>query len=151
MKKEGKTFIEGKSGEAPDAVPNGSIAESAKIETVRTPFKTVLKCKLTDAETLAYAREMADVHAAIAQLEADMKSLATEYKGKIALKLARLETLSTYVATGHEHRSVDCERVYDYELRLVTDVRLDKQEPYIIEQRGLTTDELQRQLALIDK
>ena len=126
-------------------------AKPAPIETVRVPFETVLKCKLTDAETLAYAREAADVNAAIAQLTADMKSLVTEYKGKIALKMARHETLSTYVSTGCEHRTVKCERSYDYEARLVTEVRLDGQEPYVLNQRGLTNDELQRQLDLVEK
>ena len=129
--------------EAPD--------KPAPIETVYTPFETVLKCKLTDSETLAYAREAADVNAAIAQLDADMKSLVKEYKGKIALKMARHETLSSYVATGYEHRTVKCERSYDYEKRLVTEVRLDGQEPHVINQRGLTNDELQRQLDLIER
>lgn len=138
---------------APEQPPAETSAEAkpAPIETVRVPFETVLKCKLTDAEALAYAREMADVHAAIAQLTADMKSLVTEYKGKIALKMARLETLSTYVSTGCEHRTVKCERSYDYESRLVTEVRLDGQEPYVLNQRGLTNDELQRQLDLIER
>lgn len=117
-------------------------------ETVKTPFETTLKCKLTDAEVLAYAREAADVNASIAQLTADMKSLVTEYKGKIALKMARHETLSQYVATGCEHRTVKCERTHDYGARLVTETRLDGQEPFVINQRGLTNDELQRQLAL---
>ena len=121
------------------------------IESVRHPFETVLKCKLTDAETLAYAREMADVHAALAQLDADMKSLVKEYKGKIALKAARHETLSSYVATGYEHRTVKCERVYDYENRTVTEVRLDGQEPAVVNQRGLTSDELQRHLDLFER
>ena len=120
-------------------------------EKVRVPFETVLKCKLTDAEVLGYGREMADIHAAVAQLTADMKSLVTEYKGKIALKQARLETLSAYVSSGYEHRDVKCERVFDYALRLVSEVRLDGQTPYVVNQRGLTNDELQRQLDLQDK
>jgi hypothetical protein len=149
MKKKGDTFC----ADTPE-LPDGAGPAKQKpepIETVRVPFETVLKCKLTDAEALAYAREMADVHAAIAQLTADMKSLVTEYKGKIALKMARLETLSTYVSTGCEHRTVKCERSYDYESRLVTEVRLDGQEPYVLNQRGLTNDELQRQLDLVER
>ena len=157
MKKKGKTFVEDTPGQAPadpetvgDAAPVDETAP-APIETVRWPFDTVLKCKLTDAETLAYAREAADVNAAIAQLDADMKSLVKEYKGKIALKQARHETLSSYIATGFEHRTVKCERIYDYEARLVREERLDGQEPRLISERGLTTDELQRQLALVER
>ena len=115
------------------------------------PFETVLKCKLTDTEVLGYGREMADVHASVAQLTADMKSLVTEYKGKIALKLARLETLSAYVASGYEHRDVKCERVFDYEARTVTEVRLDGLEPTVVNQRKMTNDEMQAQLDLQDR
>lgn len=139
MKKQGNTFVEDKEETPPT---------EAEIESVKVTFETVLKCKLTDAETLAYAREAADVNAAIAQLDADMKSLVKEYKGKIALKQARHETLSSYVATGYEHRLVKCERTFDYERRLVIETRLDGQEPAIIGERGLTSDELQRKLNL---
>lgn len=148
MKKKGDTSAD--TPELPKEAPPAE-KKSEPIETVRVPFETVLKCKLTDAETLAYAREAADVNAAIAQLDADMKSLVKEYKGKIALKQARHETLSAYVATGCEYRTVKCERSYDYESRLVTEVRLDDQEPYVLNQRGLTNDELQCQLALIER
>jgi len=142
----------GKQKNEPEAPAEETAPDKPAVpETVRTPFETVLKCKLTDKETLDYAREAADVNAAIAQLDADMKSLVKEYKGKIALKMARHETLSNYVATGCEHRTVKCERSYDYEQRLVTEVRLDGQEPYVINQRGLTADELQRQLALTER
>ena len=151
MKKQGSTFV----GDRPepqkaDKTPE-STPEEPKIEATVVPFETVLKCKLTDAETLAYAREAADVNAAIAQLDADMKSLVKEYKGKIALKQARHETLSAYVATGCEHRTVKCERTYDYEKRLVTERRLDGQEPAVIGERGLMSDETQRQMELIER
>ena len=155
MTKQGKTFVEDepKAPEAPPADAQPVAVEDAPkpIETVRTPFETVLKCKLTDKETLDYAREAADVNAAIAQLDADMKSLVKEYKGKIALKQARHETLSNYVATGCEHRTVKCERAFDYEKHRVTEFRLDGQEPFIVGERGLTGDELQRKLDLIEK
>lgn len=131
-----------------DVEESGKPEQNAKPEVERHPFETVLKCKLTDAETLAYAREAADVNAAIAQLDADMKSLVKEYKGKIALKQARHETLSAYVATGCEHRMVKCERIFDYENRIVREERLDGQEPRVISERGLTSEELQRQLQL---
>lgn len=151
MKKQGSTFVgDGPEPQEADKKPEPS-PENPKIETTVVPFETVLKCKLTDAETLAYAREAADVNAAIAQLDADMKSLVKEYKGKIALKQARHETLSAYVATGCEHRTVKCERTFDYEKRLVTERRLDGQEPAVIAERGLTSDELQRQLELIER
>jgi len=142
MKKQENTFVETDDKKEPESKP---------IETVRTPFETTLKVKLTDAETLAYAREMAEVSANVSELEDEMKSLQTEFKGKIALKEARRDILGKYVATGYEHRSVKCERCYDYEERLVTEVRMDGQEPYVINQRGMTDDELQRQLALIER
>lgn len=154
MKKQGEAYVEDPPGTVPEEAVQDAIleAEAPKpMEPVLVNFETVLKCKLTDAETLAYAREAADVNAAIAQLDADMKSLVKEYKGKIALKMARHETLSSYVATGCEHRTVKCERTFDYEKRRVTEVRLDGQEPRIIGERGLTGDELQRQLDLIEK
>jgi hypothetical protein len=144
MKKQENTFVEVEA----DAVTE---PETKPIETVRTPFETVLKCKLTDAETLAYAREMAEVSANVSELEDEMKSLAAEYKAKIAIKEARRDILGKYVATGYEHRSVKCERCYDYEEKLVTEVRMDGQDPHIINQRGMTGDELQRQLELIEK
>ena len=125
--------------------------ETKSIETVRVPFETVLKVKLTDAELLAYAREMAEVSDNASELESEMKSLVAEYKGKIALKEARRDILGKYIATGYEHRAVKCERSYNYDESLVTEVRLDGQEPYLISQRGLTADERQRQLALADR
>lgn len=149
-----------KQGQNAEQIPVGPQAEDPPkgagagipihLDTVVTPFETVLKCKLTDVETLAYAREMADVYASIAQLDSDMKSLVKEYKGKIALKMARHETLSNYVATGCEHRTVKCERIFDYTARRVTEVRLDGQEPRITGERNMTGDELQRQLDLIE-
>lgn len=142
MKKHANTFVESDDKKEPESKP---------IETVRTPFETTLKVKLTDAETLAYAREMAEVSANVSELEDEMKSIQTEFEGKIALKKARRDILGRYVATGYEHRSVKCERCYDYEERLVTEVRMDGQEPYVINQRGMTDDELQRQLALIER
>jgi len=147
MKKQGSTFV----GDTDTPAPDTAEQEAPKIELTVVPFETVLKCKLTDAETLAYAREAADVNAAIAQLDADMKSLVKEYKGKIALKQARHETLSAYVATGYEHRTVKCARSFDYEKRLVTERRLDGQEPSVIGERGLTSDEMQRQMELIER
>lgn len=152
MKKQGSTFVEDTSPDQPEDVePAGEGQEAPAIDKAVVLFETVLKCKLTDAETLAYAREAADVNAAIAQLDADMKSLVKEYKGKIALKQARHETLSAYVATGCEHRTVKCERVFDFERRIVIERRLDGQEPAVIAERGLTSDELQRQMDLIER
>lgn len=143
MKKQGSTFVD-------DSEKPAEASSVAAVEPRRIGFEQTLKCKLTDAETLAYAREMADVNADITELETELKSLATEFKGKIALKEGRRETLAKYVSTGSEYRSVKCERVFDHAEQLVTEIRLDGQDPHIVGQRPMTQSELQQELALQD-
>lgn len=149
MKNQGSTFV----GDDPEPQEADKKPEpppkNPKIETVVVPFETVLNCKLTDTETLAYAREAADVKAAITKLKADMKSLVKDCKDKIALKQARHEALTAYVVTGCERRTVKCERIFDYKKRLVTERRLDGQEPAVIAERGMRRDDLQPQMELI--
>ena len=100
-----------------------------------------LKCILTDAELLDYARKQAQALSDTKKAEDDLKSFQTAIKNKIAVFEATINDVSEKIRSGYEFRFVDTMVETNYDAGFVRFVRLDTGEIY--SQRPLNTEERQ--------
>jgi len=103
-----------------------------------------LQCKLSEAEVLAFGRELAGAHAEKNRVQAQLDAVKADYKGKIEEQLGRISSLSAKVHSGIETRDVECVMEKNFETGRVTVVRLDCGK--IIEDRPMREDEKQMEL-----
>lgn len=68
-----------------------------------------LACKLTDAEVMAKAQEMAAHHAQSAKLANELGQIQADFKARIKKEEAEIGTLSLAVANREERRDVKCQ------------------------------------------
>ena len=107
-------------------------------------YSTNLKVQLTDNEIIEAASAMAKSMDIVKSLEADLASLKSNFKAKIAEETARLEQYQGKVRNKSDYREVDCEETKDKKTKKITTVRLDTGE--VIEDRNMTYNELQGKL-----
>lgn len=105
-----------------------------------------LKHSFDNKDLAALAQQQARAYASKQTLELEAKSVATDFKGRVAQAAAEMSSLSARISAGFEMRTLDCliadEREEGY--RLV--VRLDT--GHIVKRRKLTPEE--RQIKLTD-
>lgn len=111
-------------------------------------FNSIQKCPLTPEETLAYAKEMAELHGEMASIEKDAKSAAADFKARLAEKESRLSAISQRVQNGAEMRQVPCVRYFYGSVREVVEERADGGLPAVINRRTMTDPECQQELEL---
>ncbi len=107
-------------------------------------IKKELRCYLTEAETVGYAKKAAVLVERIEDQENEKKMTAKQYAAEISALQDELFGLSRKVRNGFEVRPVECEEIMDFEKKEVLIVRLDTFEP--IESRKMTSKELQKPL-----
>ena len=91
-------------------------------------FTTVenLECILSQDEMLKYADILANKNQEKARLEAEKKTIVSEFQAKINSAIAEIDRYSLALATKHETREVDCEIRYNSpDIGLKTIIRLD--------------------------
>ena len=111
-----------------------------------THTKSTLKCKLTEAELLKCARDMADAQQEAAVLEKELKDLNTQRKSAIEMKKGIAASNGDMIRCGYEFRQVECDVVKDYKSGMVTIMRNDTFET--IDSREMTEAEAQARLAI---
>jgi hypothetical protein len=103
-----------------------------------------LPCKLTEAEVLAYGRDLAGKHAEYSRIEGEFTALKTEFKGKLEEVDARISTLASRVQSGQEYRDVETIETKNWTKLTVSSIRTDTGE--VIQNRPMREDEKQAEL-----
>lgn len=112
---------------------------------VEKSFETaVLKCVLTEKEMRECAEQMAKLMGGLSDSEAELKSVAAQYKAVIARHEQHLSEEAAKYRAGHEFRPVQVKMILDYEVGRVVKMRMDTLE--VIEDRVMTTIEAQRKI-----
>lgn len=111
-------------------------------------FERTLKVPLSIEEIAKRADRAAHCLKERDSKEAEMKAAADHVKSQIKELEAELRRLSNDVRDQATYEVVECERLYDYEAKTVTETRLDSGE--VIESRAMTAVELQMPLELGD-
>lgn len=107
-------------------------------------FTRSLRCELTDQEIHERAQTAARMVVTIDELESAAKAEAKRRKTFIEEKEAELRRLSAEIRDKATFREIDCERLYDYKLGLVREVRTDTGE--LLSERAMTYSERQLEL-----
>ncbi len=87
-----------------------------KAPQISDTFKENLKTKLTRPELEEYAKSLSEKYIEHGQLEADKKSVVSEYKAKTDTLEGQLSLLSQKVSTQHEWRDVKCHWDYNWKI-----------------------------------
>jgi hypothetical protein len=105
-----------------------------------------LRCQLTDAEIVEFARSAAQANQKLGSLEEELKAIKTEYKSQMERAQADLNHFSHMVSTGYETRRVGTIIAKDYRTNMITVRREDTGE--IVRSRAMNSEERQRGLDL---
>lgn len=116
--------------------------ESKKTEVI----KEVLPVKLTDAERLERADDLANAVQAVEDAKRHKKIVTRDASAKVDTAEAQRADLADVVASGREYREVIVHRVLNYEDGTVMEIRTDTGET--IRSRNMTDEE--RQATLLD-
>lgn len=112
-------------------------------------FTQELPCKLTHDEMLNRSRRAAQIVKEIEDEQASAKSAASRFKAKIEQLSGEARVIAIEIREEKTRKPVDCKKVRDYGEKTVSEIRLDTGE--VLEIRGMTFDELQRELDLRPK
>jgi len=82
-------------------------------ETKRKTYRE-LPCKLTEREILSFSRELAKLNQDRAECDARKKVMTAEYGEKLKRFDADIALTSNKIASGIEHRSVECVWEFDF-------------------------------------
>lgn len=77
------------------------------------PTKRTCKYKFNDAELLEIGRNLADQNEQLVGLTEEAKSVAADFKAKIAVVEAQITSDSNHMRSGYEHREMACTIHYD--------------------------------------
>ncbi|OLS13267.1 MAG: hypothetical protein RBG13Loki_3111 [Promethearchaeota archaeon CR_4] len=109
--------------------------------------KEYLKCILTTEEKRQVADKLAIAVMGKDEAEAELKSVQTQIKSKIAAIDAELIASAEKLRSGFEMRNVECRETRDFDLDNFSVVRLDTGE--LIVDRSLTMEEKQQNLPVV--
>ena len=109
-------------------------------------FTQTLKVMLTQKEVAEASQKLAYAVQKLAGLEDERKAAASNFKRQIEEVQAQQARLSDIVASESDWKPVDCERVLDWDSKMVSVVRLDTGE--MIENRAMYASELQQPLPM---
>ena len=110
-------------------------------------FKKELECVLTDAEVLEYSRSLAKANQDLSDVEDRKKDVVAGYTAEAKSLEANINVLARKVASGKEHRSVECIYEFDWDKAVKHIIRRDTYE--IIKTEVI--DEFDRQQGLIEE
>lgn len=107
-------------------------------------FEKWLPVKLTEHEVLERSRSLAQRHNEKRDLEAERARIVRDYGERLKNLAGEISRLSDIVASGQEHRNVECEEQRQDSRKQFRVVRLDTDE--IVELRPMLESELQEDL-----
>lgn len=100
--------------------------------------------RFSEQEKREIANELANAVADMKALEDKLKAAQTQIKAEISGKQGLINLKAENLRSGFEMRSIECEKVYDYEANEVRWVRCDTGE--VAHRRRMDADERQRSL-----
>ncbi len=100
----------------------------------------------TREEKEAFSGELAEKISKLEHEELRKKEVVKSIDAEIAAIKTTISGLATKVKDGYEYRNIDCEKIFDYDTRLKTLMRLDLGE--VVRTVPMTADELQVPLPL---
>ncbi|MFA4845644.1 MAG: hypothetical protein WC654_03745 [Patescibacteria group bacterium] len=109
-------------------------------------IKEFLKYKFSREATEAHASELARSFGELERQKNQKKEVAKAMDADISKTENRISELASWVKDGYEYRNVDCEMIYDYDLKEKRTVRLDTFE--VIKVVPMNAEDLQRDLGL---
>lgn len=110
----------------------------------KTSEKLQCKCILTDEETLKYSRDMSSAKSKQSRFESELKSYTITKKAEIQEQETKVLIFSEKINNGYEFRDVECEIVYDFDIKIKRWYRKDTGE---VEKEDIISDrELQEEL-----
>jgi len=115
-------------------------ATTMRIETIHE----TLTCILTGDDRIAYGNEMSELLEENESLEVAKSETAKRYKTQIDSNAQRATDIAKIIRAGQEDRSVEVQKVYDYEALTITYIRKDTGET--VRGRDMTATERQQTL-----
>ena len=119
-------------------------AEKDERPIVRKEFTQMCKIELTQKEILAAGESMADAQKERTQAETELTSVKAQFKSLIEAADCKVKHNANLIRDKFEMRLTACERIFDYALCLVTEVRVDTGEQ--VHQRPMSNEEKQMEL-----
>lgn len=108
-----------------------------------------LKAFFTEKEKVSLAEGFAAEHSRKVHIENDFDSVKKQYQTDLKRAEAEISSIAERLNTGWEMRRVECVETKDWRTGTITLVRKDTGE--IVEERAMTGEERQAELALKDK
>ena len=108
-----------------------------------------LKVELTEAEILAYSRQLAKANQDEVQIEARLKEVKDDFKHQSSKVIAEIGMLSSRINSGEEYREVECRWEYNWHKGEKRLIREDTGE--VIGEQVITDYERQEQIKLDDE
>ncbi len=109
-------------------------------------IKVALPVALTAEEKAVIGDRVTAAEVEVATLEAELKRIKKEFKGKIDPLEEEIAKKSEMYQNGAEEREVDCLLQFNYTHGEVITIRRDTEQ--VVERRTMTAEELQRDLDL---
>jgi hypothetical protein len=104
-------------------------------------INSLLSCKLTDDELLQAGQDLAKVNQDIVREENDQTSAKAQMKARLTGLEAKRTEISLKISRKAEERSVEVERILNFQIGKYFETRIDTGE--VIHQRDIRDDERQ--------
>jgi hypothetical protein len=108
--------------------------------------KRTLKCVLTNQERVELANRQSQAIEELASQKEELDTIKAQYKAKITALEGEVAGSARIINAGYQMKNVDCRVYRDFNRRVVMIFRQDTDPEEMVEQRAMTTDELQRKL-----
>ena len=108
--------------------------------------KRTLKCFLTRDEKEALANRQSQAIEELASQKEELDTIKAQYKAKITGLEGEVAGSARTINAGYQMKNVDCRVYRDFNRKVVMIFRQDTDPEEMVEERPMTTDELQRKL-----
>lgn len=116
--------------------------EKKKPTIVKSKLLRVLRLQLTEKEGRQLKAEHLGAQKAITDINSEFREVQKGFEKRMSEQRARITKVSGSIKSGYQDREVECEEIFDYELRTVSVVRLDA--GTTISNRSMTATEQER-------
>lgn len=108
--------------------------------------KRTLRCELTAVERDALATRQSRAIEELSSQKEELDTIKAQYKAKITSLEGEVASTARIINAGYQMKNVDCRVYRDFNRKVVMIYRQDTDPEEMVEQRPMTTDELQRKL-----
>lgn len=139
-KKQAKKKVTNKKQTKPPAAKDQT--EKKRPTVVKSKLVRVLRLQLTEKEGRKLKTEHLAAQKAITDINSEFREVQKGFEKRLSEQRARITKVSGPIKSGYQDREVECEEIFDYELRTVSVVRLDT--GGTISNRSMTATEQER-------